>query len=140
MIRLRTIPSARGRSHLLVDAYASGVLSLEEIADQKAGLDRQIDGLTKTIDSLRAEIQDLASSGCIEKVVDRIMGKPFSEILEISRNKEAQLKIFEEFGVKVTLYGEGRRHWCEISCVFGGKIDKPTFNKPDVLLHCKSEI
>lgn len=124
----------------LVTAYTSGVLSLDEIADQKAILDKNIDALSKTINSLRVEVENAGAFRRFEKGMDLDLVDIYLEIFEASESREDQREIYEKFEVKVTLYGEGRQHWCDVSCTLGEKIGTPIYNKPDVLLHCKSQM
>ena len=112
----------------LVKAYASGVLTLDEIATTKAELDRRLNDLTQTLATLRAELPATILS---KDDADRIRSDAaeLRKGVELADNDPAiQRRIFEQLLMECRLIYEDGRRWIEVACILGGDRIPTDFN------------
>jgi site-specific DNA recombinase len=103
----------------LVQAYAAGVLTLEDIAGPKVELDKRLSDLTQALTELRAELQPNMLS---QNEIDRIQ-KDAADLragLELAETDPAtQRRILEQLLVNCRLSFEDGVRWIEIDSILG---------------------
>ena len=86
----------------LVTAYASGVISLDDLARGKAPIDEQIKNLRLANDKLR----ELLPVEGIFKEYAKESRRVLDHILKVRSNQEKQKALFQELGFKLTFDGD----------------------------------
>jgi DNA invertase Pin-like site-specific DNA recombinase len=110
-----------GRKERLITAYTTGVLSLDELATQKAALDKEMADLTAAIAALRSESESrLLSAEQIESI-ETVAAEIRAGADEADDNLAAQREIFRLLNVHVILSYDGERRWADISCIFDSR-------------------
>ena len=114
--RLEAAEQEKGR---LVKAYASGVLSLDEIATTKADLDRRLNDLTQALAELRTELPaTMLSQDDIELI--RQDAAELRQGVEMADNDPAtQRRILGQLLIECRLsYVDGQK-WIEVDSILG---------------------
>jgi uncharacterized coiled-coil DUF342 family protein len=105
----------------LIKAYTAGVLNLDEIATQKADVDKRIDDLTQAIQQLRAEVKPKLLSKEKRKSIEE-MAAQVREGADLTDNDpETQREIYRMIHMKVTLSEIDGKQWADVNCILGQK-------------------
>lgn len=107
-----------GRKERLIGAYTTGVLSLDELATQKAALDKEIADLTATIASLKTESETHLLSAEHIKSIEAIAAEIRAGADQADNDPAAQREIFRLLNVHITLSYDGEQRWADTSCLF----------------------
>jgi hypothetical protein len=118
-----------GQKERLIAAYTAGVLSLDELASQKAALDKQISDLGQAVAALRAEVAPQLMSAEHVETIETIAAKMCEGIYFTDEDKQAQRAVFQLLEVHVRLHHEDsalpatseKKRWADVSCTFGGE-------------------
>jgi len=109
---------AEGRKERLIAAYTTGVLTLDELAAQKAALGKEIADLGQAIASLKAETEiQLLPVEHIESI-EAAAAEIRAGADEADDDLAAQREIFRLLRVCVTLNYDGEQRWADASCIF----------------------
>lgn len=103
----------------LVKAYASGVLSLEEIATTKTELDRRLNDLTQTLAVLKAE---LPATALTQEEIDKIQRDAADLRQGIARadnDPTEQRRILELLQFEGRLFIEDGQEYIDVNCILG---------------------
>ena len=103
----------------LIKAYSAGVLTLDEIANQKTDLDRQITALTGAIDSLRMELKEMSFTAEEMQTIESLATQYREEVALANNDREAKRHILQLLGVKVVLSIKNGKKWADVSCKLG---------------------
>ena len=118
-----------GQLKRLIDAYTTGILSLDDLAKNKNDLDKQIADTHKTIEALQAELDPQALT---EDDIDAIhkFAAQFRENVDlIDADLPARREIAKLLQVKVVMAND----YVDISCVLGQSISRVSFTLPNEL-------
>jgi site-specific DNA recombinase len=103
----------------LIDAYTTGVLSLDDIAPKKTELEKELSDLTQATSQLQTE---LAPTNLTEDEIDYIKlwsTKIRQGLDNVEQNFEAKRKIVTILRLQVTLTEDDKGQWADIQCVLG---------------------
>lgn len=116
------LASVKEQKERLIKAYTDGVLSLDEMADRKVAIDKEIEDLTKAIANFRAELnpkllspQEIAS---IKEWTEKInLGADV-----VTKNSPEKVRgILQQLQVRVILGFDGKDKWAKVTSVLGEK-------------------
>jgi site-specific DNA recombinase len=119
------LETLQGEKDRLIKAYSQGILSLDELAPQKAALDKEMADLTRALADCRAELDPkLLGASDIASIQEwaREVGSGAAVIAE--QDPKALRELFKLLQVQVTLGHEKEEgyRWVKISCVLGEKL------------------
>jgi len=113
------LAAAEGEKARLVKAYASGVLTLDEIATTKNELDRRLNDLTLVLTELRAEIPATVLSKDEIDQIRRDAAELRAGVLLADDDPPLQRRILEQLLFEGRLvYVDGKKH-IDVSCILG---------------------
>lgn len=115
-MRLNELEKEKAR---LIGACAKGVLSLDELAVQKTGLDKAIADLGQAIAMLRAEAEpNLPSAERIE-TIEAVAAELRDTLHQADNDLKKQREIYQLLTVQVTVRHENEQRWVTASCDLG---------------------
>jgi DNA invertase Pin-like site-specific DNA recombinase len=115
-----------GRKERLIAAYTTGVLSLDELATQKAALDKEIADLTAAIGALKADAEPQLLSAEQIADIETVAAEIRAGADAADEDPAAQREIYRLLRVAVTLGYDGDGRWVDVSCVLGSTTDSLT--------------
>jgi site-specific DNA recombinase len=108
-----------GQKERLIAAYTAGVLSLDELASQKAALDKQIADLGQAVAALRAEAEPMLLSTEYMETIEAIAAEIRAGATLADDDKQVQRSIFQLLDVHVTLDHINKKRWADVTCTLG---------------------
>lgn len=103
----------------LIKAYAAGVLSLDEIAKEKTGLDKRINDIGRANQELRAELEPKLLSQRTRENIESYAAKIRAGVELVDDEPETQREIYRLLNLAVTLSCVDGRKWADVTCVLG---------------------
>jgi len=112
--------SLEGEKDRLIKAYSAGILSLDEIAEQKNDLDQQIKTLEGAIASLHSELKGKTFTAEEMQTIQSLAAQYQEEVAQIDDNPQEKRRIMQMLGVEVVLSAsDGGNKWVDVSCKLG---------------------
>jgi site-specific DNA recombinase len=116
--KVEALNAKKGR---LIDAFTDGVFTLDEIAQKKVDLERQISDFTEAIEKLQAQLDPTMLTDMDIDTIHNYAAK-VREGIELADNDfEAQRQIIDLLQVTVSLLYLGGERWVDVSCVLGNE-------------------
>jgi hypothetical protein len=106
----------------LIKAYAEGVLTLDDIAQTKVELDKEITILTEAIAALKVELNPkILSAQDIESIKEWTNRIQIGADVLLKSHPEKVRKILDLLQTHVTLESKSDRNWAIVNCILGEK-------------------
>ena len=112
----------------LVKAYSTGVLTLDEIALQKADLEKRIKDITEAIEMLKEELTPKLLSQVDIEAIQKRASDIRNEADLTDDDPQTQRELFQLLGVHVVLSQIDGEKWADLTCVLGKKRLPADFN------------
>lgn len=103
----------------LKDAYKAGILDLEEFAQDRTQIDKEISNLVEALEQLQEEIRPQMLTQ-----VDMENIEAFAAVVRdgadiVDNDRETQRDLFQKLGLQATLIYENDQHLVDVSCMLG---------------------
>lgn len=112
----------------LVKAYSTGVLTLDEIAFQKADLEKRIKDITEAIEMLKDELTPKLLSQVDIEAIQKRASDVRDEADLTDDDPQTQRELFQLLDVHVVLSQIDGEKWADLTCVLGEKRLPVDFN------------
>lgn len=111
----------------VIDAYSKGILSLDELAQQKTTLDKEIGELARAISLLRAEAETHLLTAERVGTIESFAAELCEGISAVDTQPAEQRRIFQLLDMRVVLSYDGgdpsagtaQQRWANVTCVLG---------------------
>ena len=111
----------------VIDAYSKGILSLDELAQQKTTLDKEIGELAQAISMLRTESETHLLTAERVETIESFAAELREGIAAADTQPAAQRRIFQLLDMRIVLSYDGgdpsagtaQQRWADVACVLG---------------------